>query len=349
MSIIYYEGFDDGRIRAIGNLGAHTSSAVLNFGRTGRYGLSTAVNSAVGNRNSVYRIAIPNTTTGFVNFAFYTTTLSSNGKNILQLTDIASSVIHLSIRLLANGQFGVYRADTTFLVGSNYVYPVGTWAHCSFKWTIDDSTGLIEGRFNGATVTDFTFSGDTRNAGVASVNTVDLGMLGPVADIQAIYQFDDIIIQDTMGAAPQNTWLGDTECVYIFPTGSGYVSEWGISGSSPAATLWQSVNEVPSNESSSMVGSNTVGNKLLMSYPPSASGTIYGVAPVIRGLKSGSGTRQIVGTISSSTNQYVTSSIITLSSAFVTYAPTLITASLGGTPITANYINNSQFGIELIT
>lgn len=73
--------------------------------------------------------------------------------------------------------------------------------------------------------------------------------------------FRDIYINDTTAGDGHTTFDGDQVAMKFMPAAPGQYTQWSIGGSAPAATNWQSVNEVPANGDITYVSAATVGLK----------------------------------------------------------------------------------------
>jgi hypothetical protein len=103
--------------------------------------------------------------------------------------------------------------------------------------------------------------------------------------------YDDLVILDSIGPAPYNTYLGDCRIETLYPAGVGSHTDFTSSNSNPN---WQNVAEIPSDYDSSYVSSATIG--AMDTYPPSAptsSGTNVAVQVVATARKADVGSRQI--------------------------------------------------------
>jgi hypothetical protein len=66
---------------------------------------------------------------------------------------------------------------------------------------------------------------------------------GGSPDDNPISYFDDIYVNDTSGSTC-NSFQGDLQGLAFLPSGMGQFTQWSIGGSAPAATNWQSVDDV---------------------------------------------------------------------------------------------------------
>jgi hypothetical protein len=340
------EGFDEGILRATaGGTVAPTVQAAA--ARTGPYGIRAQTSAA--SQTSTYTVALPSSlTTGFCYFAFNISQLAN--QSFLQLQDSAATA-HLTFRLLSTGLVEVRRGTSsgTILTTSTYVYPISTWADFALKWTIADAGGVCQVRFNGAPVADIAFTGDTRNGGVASVRYIVLGVLDTAINSSGLpYYFDDFVVQDTTGSAPENDWLAAPEVLYAYPIASGSASGFTIGGTSPAATRWESLIQVPPDENSTLVTSSVSGDQLLMEYDdPASGGDIYAVLPGFRA-KSTRGSLDLrpvhvsAGTVVSGTSTQ-------MNPTYASYFPDVYHRAPSGALWTDLVLSGTQFGFEIST
>lgn len=168
---------------------------------------------------------------------------------------------HLSIYIDLNSRIAVARGDVasapTLLATGTTQLVVGTYYQLEVRVTIDDAVGICQVRINGALEIDFT--GDTRNAGNANIGQVDFGVRRNSSSNtgnNATIDHDDIAINDTVGAAPNNTWPGNTGIYGLVPTGAGTYTE--LATLVGAATHWQAVSEIPPDDAVSYVADTVV-------------------------------------------------------------------------------------------
>lgn len=290
MSVIHAEGFDDGVLRGLGG-GNNPATVSTSAVRTGTRGIrvTTGSSSFVG----YYTVTTADMATGIINFAYRAAALPGGTISLMQILD--NGTVHLEIRLRADGKFDISRNGTSLGVGT-FVLAANQFVHISFKFLIHDSTGTAELRLNGAATPDINLSGqDTRNAANATISMVRLGqMTSSINTTGVAFDFDDLIVQDLNGSAPENSWLGDSEVKYLFPDGVGDNADFTVGGSSPAATTWESLDEVPVDDGVTLVKSATVGHKVTTANQDlSGAGTVYAVVGLMRAKKAAAGTRGV--------------------------------------------------------
>ena len=96
--------------------------------------------------------------------------------------------------------------------------------------------------------------------------------------------WDDICYNDTTGASPWNTFMGNTRSVGSLTSADGDHQDSTIGGTSPAATRWQSVQDVAGDESTYVYNANSagIGKYDLYQFNPGVdSATIYGIQNTI--------------------------------------------------------------------
>lgn len=315
MSVIWAEGFDDGIMR--GGLGGNNLPTVQTTApRTGTRSLRAVTGS--NGFTSVYTMPHAALATGFTSFGMNMASIVG-GQIIWSGYDNATQHIYLVLR--SDGKFEVFRSGGTSLGAGTYVYTAGTYVHLSFKWTISDAAGVFELRINGATTPDINLSAiDTRNAANAQLTQQQVGMLNSGVNATGVNLYiDDIVLQDTNGSAPENSWLGETEVAYLFANGAGDDADFALGGSAPAASTYESWDEVPVNDGVDMVTSATVGDKANTAFSDlSGAGTIYAVVGLMRAKKAAAGTRNVKQSIKVSGTE-VLGSEHALSTSWLTY------------------------------
>lgn len=289
MSVYYHEGFDDGIMQGVPN-GADLPTISTATVRTGTRSLKCVTSGSA--RASYYTVSHAPIATGITSLAM-NLELINNNSPLWGAYDNATQ--HLTLRLRTDGKFEVTRAGTALATGT-FVYTPGQWVHLSFKWTISDTVGVFELRINGNTTPDINLSAaDTRNAANAVVSQQIFGHLDSnFNNTGNDLFFDDIVLQDTTGAAPENSWLGETQVDYVFPNGAGDNADFTLGGSSPAGTTHESLDDVPSDEGVTLIKSATVGHKATCAFGDlTGGGVVYCVSGIMRAKKAVAGSRGV--------------------------------------------------------
>jgi hypothetical protein len=199
--------------------------------------------------------------------------------------------------------FSVRRGGTTTdgtLLGS-YTIPSfsgGQWYFVEMKTTIDNSAGVAIVRLNGAVVINL--SGlDSQQSANAYADTVRVGASGDgnvnVALVDDIYICDG---QTGAGSNPCNDFLGDVRCDYEAANGNGNSSQW-VGSDANSVDNYLLVDESPPDDDSTYVESSTVGNKdtYAAANAVPATGTVFGIQPVLRARKTTGGARSIASVV----------------------------------------------------
>lgn len=344
MSVIWAEGFDDGVLR--GNLtGNNLPTISSSVSRTGTRSLFCQ--AGANSQNSIYTISHVAMATGIVNFGFRVASLINNNQFFVLLDN---GTVHLILRTRSDGKFELCRATgATVLATGTFVYTPGTFVHMQIKYLIADASGTFELRINGATTPDINFSGDTRNGANALVSqTVFCSNWDASANTAGIaHYFDDIVLQDLNGSAPENSWLGETEVPYLFPDAPGDNADFALAGSSPAATTWESLDEVPVSDTVDFITSATVGHKATVSFGNlSGAGTIFAVVGLMRARKAAAGTRNLKQSIKLAGTE-VLGSEHAMSTSMLTYQNVWHRDPASAVWTTAN-VNAVKAGVEVV-
>jgi hypothetical protein len=343
MTMLLTDGYDDG-VCLGALLGSVAPTIQTAAPRTGTRSLRCQTSAS--SQTSFVKYTIANTTTGVCHVAMNLGAAWLGGVSIIQLIDTAT--LHAELRLNAAGKFEVYSVGTLRATGT-FVYSAETWVQVQLKWTINDSTGLIEVRINGATSADATFSGDVRNGANAYVNVVQLGQQSVGVNTTGSPGYlDDLVIVDDQGS--YNTgYLGDVEAKYTFATGAGDQQDWTIAGSSPAGTAYQSVNEVPVDDGVTLLESSTVSHRFLLGWEDlsNTSATIFAVATNLRAQKASAVNREIKSTAKRTSTTL--GGLHTLSTSWATYQHIRETDTEGVNPWTGTNFNSTQWGCDVVT
>lgn len=104
-----------------------------------------------------------------------------------------------------------------------------------------------------------TFTGiNTASASTNGINQISIH--SGTADSSGLYSiyFDDLYVNDTSGSHSSG-FDGDLQGLTFMPSAPGQYTEQSIAGSAPAATNWQSVDEIPPDDGVTAVQAATVG------------------------------------------------------------------------------------------
>lgn len=202
-------------------------------------------NSAATNQGFA-SITFANSTTVWVNFAFENIALSyaTGGTTVISgftLRDTTNNQVGVFIRnggdiIVTNGA-----GNGTILYTSSQIIPNGgsTWHHFQFKIVINNTTGSVECRMDGATTDNFNATGlNTRNGSTNSY--VNNGLFaGAATGIGSTSLWDDWYIFNDQGATPNN-WAGQVRCFSYYPNADTTVTWTPNSG----VTNFSRVNQV---------------------------------------------------------------------------------------------------------
>lgn len=277
--------------------------------------------------------------TWIVGFAFRLSSYPTTFANGQFLAFLDSATPHVDFRIGPAGTIQTTRNGTVLGTGT-IVLSLDTWYYLEFKVTISDTVGVVVTKVNG--ITDLNLSAqDTRNAGNASANVIQLGN-GNAASTGRV---DDFYACDGTGGAPANDFLGDVRVEALFPNGNGNSSQLvGSDGNSVDNYLL--VDETAP-ATADYVESSTVGDKDTYPYTnlTSTAGTVYGVQVLPYAAKTDAGARSIVSVARLSATE-VDSAVKALS---VTpgYLPDVREAKPGGGAWAIADVNNAEFGAKV--
>jgi len=279
-AMLFMESFDgystaqltSGRWNSVTLSVAGTSQAVS--AGTGRYGTqSWRPGYGVNSGQKVYvRKTFANTATWIVGMAFRLSALLA--RDILSLRDNTTSQLDLAVR--SNGTFEVTRGGTVLGVSDPGALTLteNTYAFLELRATIGPA-GSVALRVNGVTL--LSLAGvNTQVSANSSANELVLGNLriGLPSAAGTTVDYDDLYVLDSTGAAPHNTFLGDSRVVCLVPIGQE-LTEFTPS----AGTNWDAVNEIPPS-STDYNEAQAVGSRDRLQYqalPALVNPVIYGV------------------------------------------------------------------------
>jgi hypothetical protein len=277
-------------------------------------------------------------------------TRTNNGTNgIIALLD--GAVVHGVLVIDASGILKYYRGNETTLLATGTTTLAGSvFNYIELKVLISDTVGTIDIKVNGVTETLTFASGsngsqDTRNAGNATADRIRIGGMNTNNTIAR--DFDDVYVCDGTGSSPTNTFLGDVRVQYIPPNGNGNTSNLvGNDGNSTDNYLLVDETGSP-NGDTDYVESSTVGDKdtYAMTNVTPATGTVYGVRPILYARKTDAGTRKIASVVRLSSTE-VDSADNTLTTSYAYFVDTRETKPGGGSWSITD-VNAMELGVKV--
>lgn len=347
MSVIWANGMEDNRIRATATSNASVSTTDP---RTG----TRKLNCTQGGVFSSTYIYIDHAaiTTGWVYCAFKNNQPQWQAAHpLVSLVADAGATGHTYLWFRQDGRFEL-RLGATVLATGTYVVRAGEWIQLAIKIVIADApNGRYELRINGSTTPDINFSGDTRNGGSANWTRTYFGSWDTSQFTVLSFDFDDLIIQDNAGSSPENDWLGDLQIDAAIADGDGDDTAWAIGGSSPAATRWQSIDELVADDAVTLVESNTVGQRNLFTFaavPTTQTVAIFVAAMITARMIKASATARGVKQAFKSGGTLGLGAEHTLTTSYADYAH-IAHDDPGGSAWTNTTFNGAQGGVEVTT
>lgn len=280
--------------------------------------------------------------TWIVGVAFRFTALPSSTVGFIALLD--GAIIHCGVGLqTSTGLLVAYRGTTATVLGASAVpLSPNTWYYVEAKFTISDTVGVAVVRVNGATVINLA-SQDTRNAGNASANVVQIG---PQSTPGASYDFDDVYIFDATGAV-NNDVAGDCRVEQLLPSGAGATTAWTPS----AGANYAAVDEVPPNGDTDYVSSATAGQTDTYAFGDlsvASSGTVKAVQATVQARKDDAGSRSLAVVARPGSTDRV-GATQAVADTYAAYPQLWDTNPDTAAAWTVAAVNSSQFGTRLIS
>jgi hypothetical protein len=278
MALRFVDGFDH---YATADIATKWTSVTSRWTiEAGRNGNGMAIGGGAGNAS----ITIDDQAKWTVGFAFNTNSLSYGGP-ILRFLD--TSTVHF--RLFVNptaGTIAAYR-NTSLLATSTNALQINTWYYIECQVTIGDAgVGNYEVRVNG-TSTDWlpSTAADTRNAGNASANVIDLCTEAAGTNK---FLFDDIYIAD--GQDGINDFLGDVKVTTLLPAAAGNAAQFSRSAGADNYAL---VDEASQDGDTTYTYSSTAGHVDTFDMATCTAATVLATQECLMARKDDSGARTI--------------------------------------------------------
>lgn len=310
-------------------LGKYTNTTSMtigtSFGRNGTNGLN--LNSNL----DVLMKQFTASSTLIVGFVFKAASPAS--KLLVGFRDAGTN--QMEIRTDSSGRFQVTRNGTVLGTGTTIAL-ANVFYHLQFKVFIADSGGTYEIKVNG--ITEVSGTGDTKNTANASANQVIIS--------GGNSSFDDFWICNNSGSA-NNDFLGDVRIVARMPNMNGIHSAWTPVG---AASNFQCVDDANPNDDTDYVTTSTASVKDTYKITPvGLIGPVKGIQIMNRLRKDDAGSRTVRRLIVVDGNSYFGSSVSLSDSWTISSTELIENNPLTGLPWTISEINNTDFGLELVS
>ena len=297
-TFLWIDGFDEiGDANQKYTAGAEISStsqftntaAPFNYGRSLRFNDSEEV---------ILRKVVPGApyTVFFLGFHFRINTPGTAELNFIQFLDAQNNVVQIELRriwdnVLLKHVLRLYRGSTLLATTSDGI-PQNTWTWVSVKHVCSQTNGVVEVKFNNATV--LTFTGNTQNG---AANQVHRPVIRTGVAISEFY-CDNLVIATGLASDPPLP-----ECRIfgaVVPT-----SNFNVQFTPNAGTNWSNVNEIPPDGDTSYNSSNTVGaTDVFVCNPPTLTGVIPAVKVNFRARKDDAGVRELAPIIRPGTTNH---------------------------------------------
>jgi hypothetical protein len=178
------------------------------------------------------------------------------------------------------GKAEVHVGGATVLTSALGLFEFGAWNFLEARLKLNGTLNEFQLRLNTKTIWNLSSWNPWGGAG-SGYTAMDAFL------IQTFYAYsagncwwDDIYWSDTTGPAPWNTFLGNTRSIGSYSSADGSHQDSSIGGTAPAATRYQSVQNIAADDTKYVFNANAdgVGKYDLYQFNPSAdSATIFGV------------------------------------------------------------------------
>jgi hypothetical protein len=222
MARVFIDGFESGGMDCWDYINGAVASVTQKY--TGSYGLNFP--------NIVYNCYkdIPSQFSYY--FAFRFRPGSSGLSAVINLNEANTNHINIEVAAQSGGVVFVAKRSSTQIAIGTTVYVINVWLLVEVYALINDSTGRVIVKINGAD-TEIDFTGDTRNGGtLGKIDRLGAGL--SVSNVGTSGYFDDFVVDDA-------GWIGDTRIVKVGPSGAGNAAQWDPS----AGSNYACVDEVP--------------------------------------------------------------------------------------------------------
>lgn len=208
--------------------------------RSGNYCYQLGSNNNIG--ASKY---IPNLSEFYLRFGWRCNAIHDN----ILVRWINGGTLQGSLRVDAS-RYPTLNVGSTLVATGTKQLLINTWYLIEIRVKIDDSTGVLALRVDGAN--DASFSGDTKPSTPSTVTNLDFYNHNTAF-------LDDLALNDTTGGS-DDSWCGEGKIILLKPNGNGDASD--LTGSDGNSTdNYLLVDEVPLDSDTTYVEGSTSGNR----------------------------------------------------------------------------------------
>lgn len=276
------DGYSDDEVALIWDTVSATAPIVQSIGgRNSTNGLKISAGTGF------FAKTVPSLDEYFVGVAFRLQALTTQ-VDIIEFNEGATN--HVRVSVLATGAIEVSRNGTPLATSAAGTVIIGSFTFIEVRAVIDGAAGIVTvdlDEFNIHTLT----TQNTQNGGTGLVDEI---RFNGTADI--IF-FDDVYINDNVGAAPQNGFLGNTHIDFNLVAGDGGTTDFALLEPTTPSTHFDKVNENPPDLDVSYVASDVPTDQELFTVQSlaalSGDGSVHGVQVSVLARKNNEGPRQL--------------------------------------------------------
>lgn len=280
-----------------------------------------------------------------VGFAFRAVALPTSDSVTGFMTLLSSGSYHVGARLTTAGAIEIGRytsgtASTVLGTTANGVIVVNTWHFLEFEIVISDTAGRVDIYRDGASVSAFGSSLDTRNGTPTTADQLQFGILTTAnPSPYGTLEFDDLYVLDVA------TRLGERRIETLRPTVDSGTNQW---TPSTGTDHYAVVDEATANGDTDYLSTSTVNNRELFGNGglSSTPATIDEVTVVMFAEKTDATTRTLYGSVQSGATDS-DGSALTLAASYGHHSRAMALNPNGSVAWTASAVNNLKFGPKL--
>lgn len=200
--------------------------------------------------------------------------------------------------ILGDGSIGIGNHNNATLILQAQTGPglisAANYRHIETGIRVHDVNGEVIVRLDGDVV--LSWSGNTRRSGAATSNEFRHVRLFRNSGLNGEQWYDDFYYCDDTGPK-NNDFLGDMRIITLYPNAVGDLSEWPTLVG--AATIWEAINQHPTDDDTSYAASNTPGERFLVNLDMIAGvdGDVKGLAVNFMAKKDDAGTRKVAALV----------------------------------------------------
>jgi len=241
-------GFEENNVTSSTMWTSNSGGVAVTAGTTSPHsGTYRGDTGSTANSSFVRRALASNVTSGtvYTRGYFSSSTVAPSGNiDLIRELDSTNATLAVAVTLLTTGKLRLFAGSDSTTADSTAALTANTWYRIELRVLVSDTVGELELRYYlGDSTTPVQTLGPLTSKDTNPGAGLNLFQFGKNQSVSGTISMDDIAINDDSGSF-QNSWAGPGKIALMKPDGDTSVF-WTKAGSTPAATNFGGVSEVP--------------------------------------------------------------------------------------------------------